>query len=70
MRGGLRLLGMGFIVCSGGVDPAVSRIADWSSATAAQSYGFARALLTGVWATRPDDVHSEAAGEYMIDPVL
>ena len=48
----------------------MSRIADWSSATAAQSYDLARALLTGACSTPPDDVHSDAIGEYMIDLVV
>lgn len=68
---GLHILGMeGLLVGPSGVYPAMSRIADWSGTTAAQSHVFARELLTGPWATPPDDVHSEAAGDYMIDLVV
>jgi hypothetical protein len=66
-----KLLGMeGFIVGESGIYPAMSRITDYSKASATEVYSAARALLAGDWAEPPDDVHSDAEGDYMIDLVV
>lgn len=69
---GLPLLGMeGFVVGYENVYPSMSRIADYSSLEAPGfAYDQARTLLAGLWATIPDDLHSEAEGHYMIDLVV
>jgi hypothetical protein len=65
-----KLLGMeGFIVGESGIYPAMSRT-DFSKASATDAYSAARALLAGDWAEPPDDVHSDAKGDYMIDLVV
>jgi hypothetical protein len=68
---GLRLLGMDGFVVGVAVYPSMSRIADYSSIqTPGDAYDQAKALLVGPWAAVPDDLHSEAEGDYMIDLVV
>ena len=69
---GLRLLGMeGLVVGEGGVYPSMSRIADYSSpGFVGDPYDRAKTQLRGSWAQLPDDLHSAAAGEYMIALVV
>lgn len=64
---GLSLLGLEGFVVGGNVYPSMSRIADFSrSEYPGSAYDDAKALLIGPWAEVPEDLHSDAAGIYMI----
>ena len=66
-----RLLGLeAFIVGAYGVYPSLSRIVDFSGLPDASAYSRARALLAEDWAELPDDLHSDAEGDYMIGLVV
>jgi hypothetical protein len=71
---GVRVLGReGFLITDDAVYPALSRIADFSSAIPQESARLAHNLLTGDWAEPPrsaDQLHSEAAGRHMVAVVL
>jgi hypothetical protein len=70
----VKVLGLeGFLIGEGGTYPALSRIADFSKDSTDVAWRRAIALLDGEWAAPPipaDQMHSKAAGRYMIAVVL
>jgi hypothetical protein len=71
---GVRVLGMeGFLIADDAVYPALSRIADLSSAAPPTAAARARSLLSGPWALPPtpeDQMAADAYGRYVVAVVL
>jgi hypothetical protein len=63
----------GFLIADDAVYPALSRIADLSSAAPPTAVARARSLLRGPWATPPtpeDQMAADAYGRYVLAVVL